>query len=69
MMKLTIGEKLILLRQNANKDYQEIAAHLKIAVSTYVKMEEDFIYPTESMLHKIAKLYGLTYQELLETGE
>lgn len=68
-MKLTLGEKFQFLRQNTKKTEKEIAKALKLALTTYKKIEEDFLYPTDSLIHKVAKLYGMTYEELLAVGE
>jgi transcriptional regulator with XRE-family HTH domain len=69
LMKLTLGQKITLLRQQSGKTKAEIAAAVKTQVGTYKKIEGDFIYPTESMINKVARLYGLSYQQLLEVGE
>ena len=68
-MKLTLGEKFQFLRQNTKKTEKEIAKELKLALTTYKKIEEDFLYPTDSLIRKAAKLYGMTYEELLAVGE
>ncbi|ACU03333.1 MULTISPECIES: helix-turn-helix domain-containing protein [Pedobacter] len=68
-MKLTLGEKFRMLREQAGTSVEETAALLKTAAGTYNKIETDFIYPTESMLNKVARLYGISYDELLNVGE
>lgn len=68
-MKLTLGEKFQFLRQNAKKTEKEIAKELNLALTTYRKIEEDFLYPTDSLINKAAKLYGITYEEFLAVGE
>lgn len=68
-MKLTLGQKFALLRQNAGKSESEIARLLKKSRPNYLKYEEDFLYPTEALLRKTAKLYGISYNELLDVGE
>jgi transcriptional regulator with XRE-family HTH domain len=68
-MQLTFGQKFKMLRQMANRTEAETAVLLKKSVDTYTRLENDFIYPTESMLRKVAKLYNITYQELLACGE
>ena len=69
LMKLTLGEKFTLLRQQSGKTEEEVAAAVKKPVGTYRKMEGDFLYPTASMIKKVAKVYGMGYVELLEVGE
>jgi|GEM_PF-121491 len=68
-MKLTLGQKFRFLRENAQKSEVEIAESLKLSLSTYSKIEEDFIYPADSMINKAARLYGLDYGSFLEVGE
>jgi transcriptional regulator with XRE-family HTH domain len=69
LMKLTLGQKFKMLREKAGKTEAEVAAAVKTQVGTYRKIEGDFIYPTESMINKVARLHGLTYQQLLDVGE
>ena len=69
LMKLTLGQKFRILRIQAGVSEADAAVLLKTAVGTYQKIEDDFIYPTESMINKTAKLYGITYQQLLNIGE
>lgn len=40
-----------------------------LSLSTYEKIEDDFLYPADTMIKKTAKLYELTYEELLAVGE
>ncbi|TCC92506.1 helix-turn-helix domain-containing protein [Pedobacter hiemivivus] len=68
-MKLTLGEKFTFLRQNAKRTEKEIAKCLNLALSTYEKIEGDFVYPADTLIKKTAKLYELTYDELLALGE
>lgn len=68
-MRLTLGEKFRLLREKAQKDEREIAEILKLSLSTYIKIEDDFVYPTDGLIARAAKLYGLDYDSFLETGE
>lgn len=68
-MRLTLGQKFKLLRQNTQKDKREIAVYLKLSLITYTKIEDDFIYPTDRMINKIAKLYDLNYEAFLDVGE
>lgn len=68
-MKLTFGQKFKLLRQMTGRIEAETAELLKKPVDYYIRLEENFTYPTESMLRKVAKLYQISYQELLAYGE
>lgn len=69
MMKLTLGEKFKLLRLEAKKSEREVAKGLKLSLTIYSKLEDDFLYPTDSIIKKTAELYGLTYDAFLEVGE
>lgn len=68
-MQLTFGQKFKSLRQLSGRTEAETAELLKKPVVTYLRLEEDNIYPTESILRKIAKLYKITHQELSAYGE
>ncbi|WP_316814107.1 hypothetical protein [Pedobacter heparinus] len=68
-MQLTFGQKFVLLRQIADRSESETALLLKKSLDSYLKLESDFLYPTDALLRRTAKLYGLSYQELLEFGE
>ena len=69
MMKLTMGEKISLLRQKAGKSVEEVAAHMKMNVASYMRLEDDFVYPKDEQLTKLGQLYGLTYEEVIRVGE
>ncbi|MEQ7799154.1 helix-turn-helix transcriptional regulator [Pedobacter sp. ASV1-7] len=68
-MKLTIGEKFRFLRACAQKDEKEVSESLKLSLSTYIKIEDDFIYPKDSVIRRAAELYGLDYDGFLRVGE
>jgi transcriptional regulator with XRE-family HTH domain len=68
-MNLTLGQKFKRLREQAGATIEETAALLKLSISTYQKWEEDFIYPVDGQIARLGKLYGLSYQEVLEIGE
>lgn len=68
-MQRSFGQKFRSLREVSGRTQAETAVLLKKPVLTYIKLEEDFLYPTESMLRKIAKLYNITHQELIAYGE
>jgi transcriptional regulator with XRE-family HTH domain len=67
--KLTFGQKFALLRQMSGRPEIETAHLFKKSPELYIRYETDFLYPTESMLRRAAKLYGLTYNELMQIGE
>jgi transcriptional regulator with XRE-family HTH domain len=69
LMRLTLGQKFRSLREQAGKTEQEVATAVKTQIGTYQKLESDFLYPTESMINKVARLHGMSYQQLLEVGE
>ena len=68
-MKLTLGEKFALLRKQEGKTLEEVAAYLKMKVDTYLKLEEDFTYPTDQQITKLGRLYGLRYDQVIAFGE
>ncbi|SMC43931.1 hypothetical protein SAMN04488524_0413 [Pedobacter africanus] len=68
-MKMTIGEKMARLREQAGKTAEELADYMKMNVETYVKMEDDFIYPNDNQITRLGKFYGMSYQEVLDVGE
>jgi transcriptional regulator with XRE-family HTH domain len=68
-MHATMGQKFTELRKMADRTQTETALLLKKPLSTYIRLEQDFIYPTESFMRKVAKLYNITRKELLAIGE
>lgn len=68
-MKLTIGQKFRFLRLRTEKTEKEIAESLKLSLNTYRKIEDDFIYPTDSSISKVATLYGLDHESFMKIGE
>ncbi|SMD17834.1 helix-turn-helix domain-containing protein [Pedobacter nyackensis] len=68
-MKLTLGEKLQFLREKAKKTETEVAEQLKLNLTTYQKMEEDFLYPADHVISKVVSLYDMTYEAFLAVGE
>lgn len=68
-MNLSFGQKFWMLRQIVGRSETETAYLLKKSLGSYLKHENDFLFPTETLLRRVAKLYGLSYQELLEFGE
>ncbi|SMC88690.1 helix-turn-helix domain-containing protein [Pedobacter africanus] len=68
-MRTTIGQKFEILRKQAGKTEAELAAYLKMNVETYRKHEDDFIYPNDNQITRLGKFYGMTYNEVIATGE
>lgn len=68
-MKSTFGQKFKSLRKLSGRTEAEVAELLKKPVATYIGLEDDSIYPTESIIRKVAKLYGISYRELFAYGE
>jgi len=69
IMKMTLGEKFRLLRERAQKDEREISEILMLSLTTYKRIEDDFIYPKDYLIRKAAELYGLDYDGFLKIGE
>ncbi|WP_316814461.1 helix-turn-helix transcriptional regulator [Pedobacter nyackensis] len=68
-INLTPAQKIVELRLKHDISILELAAKLRLTVSTYKELENGNSYPTERMIRKIAKQYGLTYDEFLAVGE
>lgn len=68
-MKLTLGEKFALLRKQEGKTMEEIAVHLKMSVEAYVRLEDDFVYPSDLQIATLGRLYGLRYDQVIAFGE
>ncbi|MOA37206.1 hypothetical protein D3C78_1587810 [compost metagenome] len=68
-MKLTLGEKFRLLRERVQKDEKEFSESLMLSLTTYKRIEDDFIYPKDSLIRRAAELYGLDYNGFLRIGE
>ncbi|MNL23299.1 hypothetical protein D3C87_1446820 [compost metagenome] len=58
-----------MLRREKGKTQDDVARHLDVSLPGYLKMEEDFIYPSDLQIAKIGSLYGLTYEEVIAFGE
>jgi len=69
MMRLTIGEKISLLRQKEGRSIEEVAEFMKMTVGTYEKIEDDFLYPKDEQIARLGRLYGLTYEQVISVGE
>jgi transcriptional regulator with XRE-family HTH domain len=68
-MKLTLGEKFALLRQQEGKTLEEVAAYLKVSVAAYERLEQDFVYPSDLQIATVGRLYGLRYDQVIAFGE
>jgi transcriptional regulator with XRE-family HTH domain len=68
-MKLTLGEKFALLRKQEGKTLEEVAAHLKMSVEAYMRLEDDFVYPSDLQIATLGRLYGLRYDQVIAFGE
>ncbi|MDR6783773.1 transcriptional regulator with XRE-family HTH domain [Pedobacter africanus] len=68
-MKLTIGEKIALLRREKGKTQDDLARHLDVSLPKYISMEDDFLYPSDLQIAKIGELYGMSYDQVISYGE
>lgn len=68
-MKYTMGEKFRMLREQAGKSEDDVSRHLKISLPTYIKMEEDFLYPSDQQITVLGRLYGLRYDQVINYAE
>lgn len=68
-MKMTFGERLNQMRKNSNLTQDEVAVHLGISPQAVSKWENDLSCPDIMLLPEIAKLYGVTVDELLSDNE
>ena len=64
---MTFGEKLNYLRKNAGLTQEDVAQHLGISPQAVSKWENDLSCPDIMLLPEIAKLYGITVDELLNS--
>ena len=62
---MRFGDNLKAARQAAKLTQQEVANHLRIDRSTYTKYETRSVQPTFASLWKLAKLLGVTVDDLL----
>lgn len=68
-IKLSPAQKFEALRLEHCKSVEETAFQLKLPVASYMELENGDTYPTERMIRKIAKHYGLSYDGFLAVGE
>lgn len=65
-MDMTIGKRIALLRKEKGLTQEELATHMGISPQAVSKWENDQTCPDISALPKLAKLLGVTVDELLE---
>ncbi|MDR6782673.1 transcriptional regulator with XRE-family HTH domain [Pedobacter africanus] len=68
-MKLTPGEKFALLRKLNGKSLEEVAAYMKLTLDAYLRLEDDFVYPSDQQIEKLGRFYGVSYEEVMAVGE
>nr|WP_162988862.1 hypothetical protein [Pedobacter schmidteae] len=68
-MKITFGQKFQLLREMSGRSEAQTAMLLKTPYFNYLRQEADILYPTGSLLRKVARLYNITREELLMYNE
>ena len=65
-MDMTIGERIAHLRKEKGLTQEELAQHMGISPQAVSKWENDQTCPDISALPKLARLFGITVDELLE---
>ena len=65
-MDMTIGKRIGLLRKEKGLTQEELAQHMGISPQAVSKWENDQTCPDISALPKLARLFGITVDELLE---
>ena len=68
-MDMTIGKRIGLLRKEKGLTQEELAQHMGISPQAVSKWENDQTCPDISALPKLARLFGVTVDELLEGRE
>ena len=68
-MDMTIGKRIGLLRKEKGLTQEELAQHMGISPQAVSKWENDQTCPDISALPKLARLFGVTVDELLEGKE
>ena len=69
MMDMTIGKRIALLRKEKGLTQEELASHMGVSPQAVSKWENDQTCPDISALPKLARLLGVTVDELLEGKE
>ena len=65
-MDMTIGKRIALLRREKNLTQEELAQHMGVSPQAVSKWENDQTCPDISALPKLARLLGVSVDELLE---
>ena len=65
-MDMTIGKRIAHLRKEKGLTQEELAGHMGISPQAVSKWENDQTCPDISALPKLARLFGITVDELLE---
>ena len=68
-MDMTIGKRIAHFRKEKGLTQEELAGHMGISPQAVSKWENDQTCPDISALPKLAKLFGVTVDELLEGKE
>ena len=68
-MDMTIGKRIAFLRKEKGLTQEELAQHMGISSQAVSKWENDQTCPDISALPKLARLFGVTVDELLEGKE
>ena len=68
-MDMTIGKRIAFLRKEKGLTQEELAGHMDISPQAVSKWENDQTCPDISALPKLARLFGVTVDELLEGKE
>ena len=65
-MDMTIGKRIAHLRKEKGLTQEELAGHMGVSPQAVSKWENDQTCPDISALPKLARLFGVTVDELLE---
>ena len=65
-MDMTIGKRIAALRKEKNLTQEELAGHMGVSAQAVSKWENDQTCPDISALPRLARLLGVTVDELLE---
>ena len=68
-MDMTIGKRIAFFRKEKGLTQEELASHMGISPQAVSKWENDQTCPDISALPKLARLFGVTVDELLEGRE
>ena len=68
-MDMTIGKRIALLRKEKGLTQEELAKYMDVSPQAVSKWENDQTCPDISALPKLAKLFGVSVDELLEGKE